>query len=354
MAKKPLISLVSASFLLLASHALADGSNMFLTNQSGAKTTQFVATDSVYIEGVCLPAAGGYAKIYITPDKNWVSGDSLSDISGGIETVQVAGGAEIPKTQIWQMPYEGVFDVIIDSNNDLVLQPFETQCAIGITDTGFRVGSPPAPAPTPPPAPAPSPTPPPPAPPAASQGTAPPPSPSVAPSEGGSANLAPSQLFSLDDIVAVKNLSNVRKTPGGSLLGTQTKGSEGIVVGGPVRAAVAGKSYWFWNIDFDEGVDGWVTESTLKIAPVPEPEPVEEPKKEPEPVIETAAPPPASGPTPVAVAPAPEDAGIKETSLAQVSSTNRDSLMGAIVIGLAILLGFIFGSFIIAKSLRKG
>ena len=339
MVKKPIIFII---FLLLASQAMGAGSDVALLNQNGTKTTQFAVTDKVYLEGVCLPASGGYAKIYITPDKNWVSSDSLSDISGGIETVQVAGNAEIPKTMIWQMPYEGAFDVIIDSNNDLVLQEFEKQCVVGVSDVGFRVGSP-----TPPP--------PPPSPPPASQagGQAPPPaSPPPPPPSPPPPSSEPSDLFSLDDQIIVKKISNIRKTPGGSLLGKQEKGANGFVIGGPVRASVGGAIYWFWNIDFDESPDGWVAESTIGSVPPPPPPPPApkepEPKTEAEPVPEVIT----NEPVKTEVASEPL---IKETALAQVPTTSSvSSITNAIIVGLAIFLGFIFGSFIIARSLRKG
>ncbi|TSC73698.1 MAG: hypothetical protein G01um101444_480 [Parcubacteria group bacterium Gr01-1014_44] len=332
------------SLFALAFAAHGAGSEIKLLNQDGTQTTQFALTDKISLEGVCLPASGSYAKIYITLDKNWVSSDTLSDISGGIETVQVVGSAEIPRTVIWQMPYEGAFDVIIDSNNDLVLQEFELQCATGATGIGFRVGSPtppPAPPPAPPPPPAaPSPTPPLPPPPA-------PPPPPPTPAE-------PSDLFSLDDYIKEKNISNVRKTPGGSLLGKQSEDAGGIIIGGPVRASVGGSSYWFWNIDFEDGVDGWVSESTIGAAspppPPPPPAPPPAPPPPPPPPAESVVGAPTSD---VGAAPAPESPA-KETSLAQASNDGAtNSIMNALILGVAILAGFVLGSFIIARALRK-
>lgn len=52
----------------------------------------------------------------------------------------------------------------------------------------------------------------------------------------------------------------VRPTPGGALLGTQLTGASGSVIAGPDTAT------WgltWWNVNFDSGVDGWVTADRL-------------------------------------------------------------------------------------------
>ncbi len=224
---------------------MAEEQGIFLTNQNGVQTTQFESGDSIYVEGICEPSAGAtindeaISKVFIASDKTWQTNDDLSDISGGIETIRVSYDAKIPRTKIWGPLKEGAYDVLIDTNSDFVLQAYEQQCVIGLTDTGFRVGNPvpvlssPPPASTPPPPPVSAPT------------------PSVS-----SVDSEPSAVLSLDEYVEVKSVSDVRKSPGGILVGTQNKGALGIVVGGPAKASLGGKKYWFWNINFAGGSDG--------------------------------------------------------------------------------------------------
>lgn len=323
--------------MLTATPILAVENAIFLTNKNGDKTTQFTTADEVYIEGFCLPAGNLSVKVYITNDAAWKGGETLYDISGGIELVSVAGESMIPRTKIWAMPYDGSYDVVVDANNDLVFQPFE--CVIGADSTGFRIGNP---APTPTPTPIPTPTP------AATIAPTPTPAPTAASTPIPS---KPSETFALDSYIEVKSLSNVRSAPGGSLLGQQNKGAAGVVVGGPVQASFGGASYWFWNINFDSNPDGWVSESTLKSAPAPV---VAEPPDEPVPTVEA----PIEEGTDVSAEKTIEEKIVTnpidaEKSLAQSSSAGAaNSLMSAFVIGISILLGFVFGSFIIAKAFR--
>jgi len=137
---------------LLASPVLGQGTAPFLTDQDGTQTLQFGLDDKVYIEGVCTPASGGSSvKIYITYDKVWNAGDALSDVAGGAETISMFGGPEIPRTIIWPQLYAGAFDIVMDTNNDLILQEYEKSCIIGVDGAGFRVGIQPPPPPPPPP-----------------------------------------------------------------------------------------------------------------------------------------------------------------------------------------------------------
>ncbi|TLY42810.1 MAG: hypothetical protein E6K59_08050, partial [Nitrospirae bacterium] len=86
-------------------------------------------------------------------------------------------------------------------------------------------------------------------------------------------NAAPppsSTKFSLNDRVQVINGTlNVRSTPttAGTLLGSQSIGALGTVIGGPVNA----DGFNWWNINYDTGVDGWSVEDNLVkyVAPPP-------------------------------------------------------------------------------------
>jgi hypothetical protein len=328
--KNPFGTVILVIFLLLAFPVFAEGPILFLTNQNGVQTTQFESGDDVYVEGICLPTGNEIAKIYVTDDKTWQTNDRISDVSAGIETFTVNSDAKIPRTKIWGNPLnQGTYDVVIDTNSDFILQAHEQQCIIGLTDTGFRVGNP---APTPPP-----PTPPPP------PAPTPPPSPSPIPAK-------PSASFSLGEYIEVSGLSNVRKSPGGTLIGSQEKGTLGVVVGGPAQASLSGNYYWFWNINFENDPDGWVAESMLKSAPAPAP--VEETVIE-----ENVAEPSLDTETAVAEETSQEGTLTDEEMLAQVSATDKgsglNSFMGSIIIGAALFLGLILGSIIIARVLRK-
>ena len=83
-------------FVLLALPASAAELEVFLSNQSETKTTQFAVTDEVYIEGMCAPASQDIVKIYITPDRTWETGDTLSDLSMGIEAFSAYSDGNIP------------------------------------------------------------------------------------------------------------------------------------------------------------------------------------------------------------------------------------------------------------------
>jgi hypothetical protein len=72
----------------------------------------------------------------------------------------------------------------------------------------------------------------------------------------------PSTRFMIGERVWSRSKSNVRSIAAnaGTLLGTQAKGAPGTVSGGPWRA----NGSWWWPVDFDSGVDGWVTQGKLR------------------------------------------------------------------------------------------
>jgi beta-glucanase (GH16 family) len=79
-----------------------------------------------------------------------------------------------------------------------------------------------------------------------------------------------STKFSINDRVQVTNATlNVRATPdtAGTLLGQQTTGALGTVVGGPTAQG----GYSWWNINYDTGVDGWSVEDYLAKYTAPPP-----------------------------------------------------------------------------------
>lgn len=321
-----------AFLAIFALPSYAEETSIYLTKEDGTRTTQFSGGEPIYLEGTCPSAGNVDARIYIMTDKNWSSGTSMQDVSAGIEIVSVPNTDVVPRTKVWNAWADGAYDLVLDTNNNMTWELYE-KCLLGETGAGFTIGSGASPAPSPAPAPA-LVLPPPPPPPAPAPVAATPPPPSQ-----------PSTAFSLDDYIEVKNLANVRKSPGGSTLGQQSKGQGGIIVGGPAQATVGGTSYWFWNINFDEDPDGWVSESTIETATKPKP------------VQETAATEPEMKEAVKILEETPREEKPAEKELAQVADSNyklfSNPLVGAIIIGLAILLGLVLGSSIIAKALRR-
>ena len=84
----------------------------------------------------------------------------------------------------------------------------------------------------------------------------------------------PSTKFIINDRVQATASVQVRSTPAGESQGTQSTGMLGTVVGGPTYAALSGVNYWWWNVNFDSGLDGWVAEDfLLKVVDTPTPPP---------------------------------------------------------------------------------
>src|SRR5207249_3673999 len=78
--------------------------------------------------------------------------------------------------------------------------------------------------------------------------------------------------FVVGDRVQTTDVTNIRNAPAvsGTLVGTQPAGAQGTVVGGPVLDA-AGDQAIRWQVNFDQGADGWAAEAylTKAVAVVP-------------------------------------------------------------------------------------
>ena len=83
---------------------------------------------------------------------------------------------------------------------------------------------------------------------------------------------AAANKFVIGDRVQTTDVTNIRNAPAlsGTLVGTQPTGAQGTVVGGPVLDA-AGDQAIRWQVDFDQGADGWAAEAylTKAVAVVP-------------------------------------------------------------------------------------
>lgn len=322
----PIILFVAPFF---AAHAAL---SIRATDASGNEKENFAVGESVFISGAChLIDTDNKPRVFITPDQNWSSEEALSDVSGGIEIISGDVDGNIQTTLIWESPPRaGSYDVVVDTNNNYRHESFEA-CIDGISTTGFTVGTP-----TPPPAPTPTPTPTPTPPPQPTPLPQPTPQPATPP--------PPSTKFSNGERVIVPELANVRQTAGGTLVGKQEKDAEGTITGGPTW--ISKIAFWFWRVDFDTGMDGWVAESVIAKAPPPPPTPPPTEELAPETKTQDQA-----------TTPQPQTPPLPPQQPAQVynktSSWGLGGLSGAFVIGVALLLGLIIGSSIIARALRK-
>jgi chitodextrinase len=72
----------------------------------------------------------------------------------------------------------------------------------------------------------------------------------------------PSTVFAIGNRVRTTRRADIRAaaSTSGTLLGTQPKGAPGMVVGEPWYA----NSSWWWQVNFDSGVDGWVKQGYLR------------------------------------------------------------------------------------------
>ena len=70
-----------------------------------------------------------------------------------------------------------------------------------------------------------------------------------------------SSKFQIGGSITTTSALNVRSTPStsGTLLGTQPSGVSGTVTAGPVQA----NGYWWWQVDYASGPDGWSVENWL-------------------------------------------------------------------------------------------
>src|ERR1043166_5533859 len=68
--------------------------------------------------------------------------------------------------------------------------------------------------------------------------------------------------------------TNVLAAPAqsGAILGTQPRGANGTLVGGPVKDSL-GDNHIRWQVDFDSGVDGWLDKGRLTYSSTPAPPP---------------------------------------------------------------------------------
>lgn len=82
----------------------------------------------------------------------------------------------------------------------------------------------------------------------------------------------PSGKFAIGSTVAAAFVVNVRQLPAGTLVGFQSAGSSGKVIGGPITSNFNGVPVIWWQIAFAAAPNGWVGQDNLMqaIAPTPQ------------------------------------------------------------------------------------
>ncbi len=69
--------------------------------------------------------------------------------------------------------------------------------------------------------------------------------------------------------VTTTTFLNVRDIPGGTDIGDQLDNQTGTVIAGPKYTLFSGTPFWWWNIDFASGADGWTVQDGLTAVTAP-------------------------------------------------------------------------------------
>ena len=91
---------------------------------------------------------------------------------------------------------------------------------------------------------------------------------------------APSTKFKIGNTVKPSpNVANVRATPGGTLLGTQSLSANGVVNQAPGFGTYdpSVPPFWWWNVTFKTGPSGWIGEDDLVLVSASTPTPTATP-----------------------------------------------------------------------------
>ena len=66
--------------------------------------------------------------------------------------------------------------------------------------------------------------------------------------------------LTIGDKIVIVDTINVRSSADGPVIGTQTRGMTGTLVGGPQNAG----GYVWWKVDYNNGTDGWSAEDFMQ------------------------------------------------------------------------------------------
>lgn len=140
---KGLIVLVILAVVLpsIIGNASAWGWTLISADSGGSSKDDFKAGDTVFARAKTVSSSN--VNLYVTSNYNWQGGESLSDVSGGFETVIADSAGYIPVTPIWTPGSGDVgdYDIVLDENqngildsNDLVDSVFEVGFSVEIPE----------------------------------------------------------------------------------------------------------------------------------------------------------------------------------------------------------------------------
>ena len=201
-----------------------------------------------------------YSATASDPDGNPITWNSYYTVNGGTR-LSYASGSGNPTSVTYSyggVPAGNTYQWILSVSDGLLTT--ESSLTVSIIN-----GTSPTPTPTITPTPTPTITPPP------TITPTPTPTPTSTPTPP-----TPSSKFVLGDRVeVVTGTLNVRSCASTScaLRGSQAVGAQGTVVGGPTYS----DGYWWWNVNYDSGADGWSVEDNLQKAIAPSPTPTPSP-----------------------------------------------------------------------------
>jgi len=88
------------------------------SDSSGTVQNKFTPVETVYAYGSGFTASQS-VKIYIVIHQDtWAAEDPLSDVRGSATNAVADGGGVLATTSLWANPTPGLYDVIVDANND--------------------------------------------------------------------------------------------------------------------------------------------------------------------------------------------------------------------------------------------
>ena len=110
---------------------------MISCDASGTETNSFDLSEDVYCYAGNLPASTP-VDIYVVNNKDdWKEGNTLNDVSGGIETVTGGDDGSIATTKIWSATLtEGEYDIVVDTNRNGEWnpgEPIDSEVDVGFT-----------------------------------------------------------------------------------------------------------------------------------------------------------------------------------------------------------------------------
>ena len=137
---RKLLSFIFFISIILLGVVVAQTTNPWSSNPTGAEKNEFTNLQDVYLKSTALCAPNTKADVYVVTDKQqWSVGDLLIDVrTSGFQTTDLLDG-KIPLKKIWSNPSSGSYDIIVDCNSngqyDLYVDQVDSISAVGFKVT---------------------------------------------------------------------------------------------------------------------------------------------------------------------------------------------------------------------------